>query len=447
MLAELRPILQIGCGGAIGFFAARWYHRDLLKQLQTAQFAVQVANREVQDVAAALSGQVGEHSQRVEAIQAKLASGGDESLAAAAELAKANARLQSDLSTATEKLGQKQDSEEAPSVQRTDPVTFLLNAQPFAESLDRFLSRKRANDQGSLVVLALEMRSASGEAQPPTEEAMREAARVLSRSLNGMDAITSRYGSHELAVLLCNASQAQARKCAIDLRLAIERLQLAGEAANQSFAVSVGLAHAEPRDKTAELVRERAKSACDAAVQAGGSCGYWHNGERCLPLEAESAATTAPAGKESPIAAAEAPELTNRPAVEMLNGVPVIEDDMPYTEKRAHERRKCQATYQIAPYWGNKLPTEDMFFTAQFDDISSGGCAILLPELPQYKAFVLALEKPDGTIFLSANIVNIRKSKSEANGRPVYAVGCKFTGRVQLPTPLQEHAARLAAMR
>jgi diguanylate cyclase (GGDEF)-like protein len=396
---------------------------------------------------------VGEHAQRVESIQAKLASGETESLAeTAAELAAANEQLKSDLTSAKEQLVKHESPSvaAAPTTPRTDPVTFLLNAQPFEESLDRFLSRKRATDQGSLLILSVGLRNSAEETQPASEDAMREAARVLSRSLQGVDAITSRYAPHEFGVLLCNAPQAQARKRASDIRAAIERLQLAGNETNSSLVVSIGLAHAEPSDTTGAAVRDRARAACDTAVQAGGSCGYWHNGEACVPLEAEPARAAEPAvSAPARVAASPTPAPPPPPpASPTINGVPVIEEEGSFTEKRAHERRNCQATYQIAPYWGNKLPTEDMFFTAQFADISPGGCAILLPEPPQYKAFVVALEKPDGTIYLSANIVNIRKyNKPGPTGRTQYAIGCKFTGRVQLPAARRESAAPLASVR
>jgi hypothetical protein len=299
------------------------------------------------------------------------------------------------------------------------------------------------------VILSVATRLVTGEMQTVSEDAMREGARVLSRSLQGVDAITSRYAPHEFGVLLCNATPVQARKRANDIRTAIERLQLAGNDSNSSLVVSVGLAHAEPTDTTGAVVRERARAACDTAVKAGGGCGFWHNGQTCLPLEPDSAPAAQPAPAASAPAASNPTPTPPQPTSRMINGVPVIEDDEPsYTEKRAHERRHCQASYQIAPYWGNKLPTEEMFFTAQFADISPGGCAILLPEPPQYKAFVVALEKPDGIIYLSANIVNIRKyNKPGPTGRTQYAIGCKFTGRVQLPELRHKAAAPLASVR
>src|SRR5688500_15327510 len=109
-LSDFGPVIQIGLGATSGFFAARWYYRDLLKQLESALFAVQLANREVQGVASLLGGRLSEHTERIQEIQSNLSKGEQLTEAnlksAATQLVKENDELKSDLSGAKEKLHQ-----------------------------------------------------------------------------------------------------------------------------------------------------------------------------------------------------------------------------------------------------------------------------------------------------------------------------------------------------
>ncbi len=98
-------------------------------------------------------------------------------------------------------------------------------------------------------------------------------------------------------------------------------------------------------------------------------------------------------------------------------------------EMRSSPRRTYQYRQLIAPLIGDRLPARNRFFEVVCEDISAGGIAFYLDARPDFKRVVVGLGQPPRLTFFTAEIV--RLSETDANGRPQFLVGCRFTGRIR----------------
>jgi diguanylate cyclase len=99
----------------------------------------------------------------------------------------------------------------------------------------------------------------------------------LRAAVRDMD-VVARYEDTTFALMLPGAGLANAVGVAERLRQAITRCMLPVVGGRVQFTVSIGGAEAMRGDDTRRLL-ERAREAVDAAVQSGGNCCYFHNGQ------------------------------------------------------------------------------------------------------------------------------------------------------------------------
>jgi hypothetical protein len=102
-------------------------------------------------------------------------------------------------------------------------------------------------------------------------------------------------------------------------------------------------------------------------------------------------------------------------------------------ERRGHKRKVCNAVYQVAPYVPGAPASGLAFASVRLSDVSAGGCALVLTSRPAAREYVVAVNKPDGAIYLIAEVVRVSEQGRDELGQPKFVVGCRFTGRVSMP--------------
>jgi hypothetical protein len=107
------------------------------------------------------------------------------------------------------------------------------------------------------------------------------------------------------------------------------------------------------------------------------------------------------------------------------------EADDPDGERRRKSRRNFPTVQAMAPYINGALPPREMLRSVQCHDLSTGGIAFFATEWPIYDRLVVALATANQVIHLTAAVVHTKRVSPE-NEPPLYQVGCRFIGRVQL---------------
>lgn len=240
---------------------------------------------------------------------------------------------------------------------------------------------------------------------------------VIRDSLREMGAVISRYEGQEF-ILAWPAEPGTAakrlwaaRQAAARLRADVEHafLQLGTE--RLTVTISLGLALCEA-GLAGEEVIARADEALAAAKRAGRNRGYYYAGQQCLPVEPLEAFAEPKRSDES--------RKQNRAS--NTSGL---------RERRRHERKPCSSINLLAPCSDGVLPAMDKFQRVQFFDISSSGFSMLVQTVPTASKFAVALINSSGSIFMAAEIANIRQAKRvAANDKPLLIVGCQFRQRL-----------------
>jgi hypothetical protein len=96
-------------------------------------------------------------------------------------------------------------------------------------------------------------------------------------------------------------------------------------------------------------------------------------------------------------------------------------------EGRASGRRLFDCQQLLAPYDGNRLPSQSEFRPVACQDLSPGGFSFLLSQPAEFEAVVVALGQVPFKFF-TAQVQN--QSRVRHKGRIAYRVGCQFTGRI-----------------
>jgi hypothetical protein len=109
-----------------------------------------------------------------------------------------------------------------------------------------------------------------------------------------------------------------------------------------------------------------------------------------------------------------------------------VEAKAPKEELRSSQRRSYQYLQLIAPIRQGGMPTRADFFQSPCEDISAGGISFYLASAPDFEDVVVALGKPPFLTYFIAHVA--RTLKKTVDGRAVYLVGCRFTGRVPTET-------------
>lgn len=95
---------------------------------------------------------------------------------------------------------------------------------------------------------------------------------------------------------------------------------------------------------------------------------------------------------------------------------------------RASLRRSYQYRQKIAPLSGQRVPGQAEFFEVDCRDISASGIAFFMDAPPKFENLVVALGRPPVQSHFTARVVRVVPTTKD--GRQVYLVGCRFTGRV-----------------
>jgi diguanylate cyclase len=92
-----------------------------------------------------------------------------------------------------------------------------------------------------------------------------------------------RYGGDEFVAILPDTTVQEARVAAERIRKAIESMEIRFEGKVLSVTCSIGVTRIGAADDVMRLIR-RADEALYKSKDAGRNCGYWHDGNGCLPL-------------------------------------------------------------------------------------------------------------------------------------------------------------------
>ena len=71
------------------------------------------------------------------------------------------------------------------------------------------------------------------------------------------------------------------------------------------------------------------------------------------------------------------------------------------------------------------------FADVRLTDFSGGGCALLLTSRPAARAFLVAIDKPEGPVYLTAEVVRVTEQGRDGSGLKRFVIGCRFTGRIR----------------
>ncbi|MBN2292855.1 MAG: hypothetical protein JXM70_10545 [Pirellulales bacterium] len=79
------------------------------------------------------------------------------------------------------------------------------------------------------------------------------------------------------------------------------------------------------------------------------------------------------------------------------------------TNRRCQERLAYQKSQRIAPLRGNSLPNPGDFFKVCCNDLTSKGFSFFVKNPPDFDKLVVALESPENTIYVNAEVRHHRK--------------------------------------
>ena len=204
-------------------------------------------------------------------------------LASVAEILRINARLQTRLLTAEEKLqGQGRQIEAWMAEARTDALTGLPNRRAFDDALALQIAgwQRKKVTFAVMVVDADHFKAVNDQHGHPAGDAvLRDLAKVLQDSLRKMDLI-ARVGGEEFAVLLPSTNGVDACRAADHCREAVAAHEFLHGAVRLPITISIGVAAVDLPDDGNSLL-SRADQALYAAKQAGRNRVSFHDGQHC----------------------------------------------------------------------------------------------------------------------------------------------------------------------
>jgi diguanylate cyclase len=204
------------------------------------------------------------------------------------QVVEANEQLQTRLNRAETMLkDQANEISTYMSEARTDPLTSLPNRRAFDEELKRRMAEWRRHRVPLSVLIAdidhfKRLNDTYG--HQAGDEVLAEVSRSLKETMRESD-IVARIGGEEMAVILPSSKAEEACRAAARARIAIEQAKCDYNGQTLRVTVSIGAAQLG-KDESSESVLRRADEALYAAKDAGRNLAYWHDGQRCLPAEA-----------------------------------------------------------------------------------------------------------------------------------------------------------------
>ena len=240
----------------------------------------------VHQLTASVAADVGEHSNRVQAINDELTSGADV-VSAVERLMKMNEQMQSQLQAAEQRM-QHQAAEIESHVKeaRTDALTKLANRRAFDDEIRRCVENFKSKGQASCVMMIdvdhfKKFNDTYG--HQAGDEVLRNVARVLRRESPGKTTVC-RYGGEEFAVIYSGMDVNSAIPLAEAARAAIAREVVEFQGLDLKVTASGGVAQLRLNETGDELVK-RADVALYVCKENGRNCGYWHDGSTSNPMK------------------------------------------------------------------------------------------------------------------------------------------------------------------
>lgn len=434
----------------MGYGLAQQRYRALFEACQLDRATAQSSIAELHGVASDLTDQVAQHTSRVVGIEQALAAAAasdhpDNQVVAdaAAELRKANEQLEADLWQVKRQLAEqtkrlKREQREA----RIDKMTSFLNRVAFDEMLTTYVTENAPSATGGLALIEIDHFKDCNDRHGHMigDSVLQYVAETLRDNLVGLDTSAARYGGGQFAVIFYKQSKDILRKVLGDFRRAVERKKCDNGSVQVPVTISAGLAmkHAGMDEKTLE---HAADMALTAARAAGHNRTYFSEDGRCALLEpvlpiGPTETQLSEKRRALPLAPAEAPRADTPPAGEKRPKEEVPKPAAPESkkERRAHKRQNCHAIYQVAPFIPDASPEMHAFANVRLTDFSGGGCALLLTSRPAARSFVVAIEKPEGPIYLIAEVVRVTEQGRDDSGQRRFVIGCRFTGRISPQT-------------
>jgi len=243
-----------------------------------------------------MAGDVAQYRETIELFARRLADFENRPDAPTAQMlmgrvAEANESLQRRIEAAEQAL-QKQAGDISSYLQeaRTDALTGLPNRRSFDDEFQRRLALwRRKRTPFSLMLLDVDRFKQLNDTHghPAGDAVLSEVGRLIREHLiEGESA--ARFGGEEFAVLLgCSDEEGLAEACE-RFRRAIGGCAIPFEQKTLQVTVSSGAAISETGELGPHLVK-RADEALYEAKRSGRNRGYWHDGERMMPLVADTA--------------------------------------------------------------------------------------------------------------------------------------------------------------
>ncbi len=266
-----------------------------VKRLALEERRVQSVMMQVQELSANVVNEIGKHASRLEEVnQDMIARAGDNNtsthhavlLDQLSQLVAADKRLQSRLVTAEQQLTHQAGQLNLKLADaRLDALTSLPNQRSFHDELHRrFAEWQRTGATFALVVIELDQMHQVQEHLGPEviDRWLQESARILDATMREMD-LVARCGLAQFALLLPATRVPEATRAAERARQAIESKLLAVLGPSAAARVSAGVAESLPSDNGRTLF-DRAEAALTVAKEAGGKCGYFHDGNSVHPI-------------------------------------------------------------------------------------------------------------------------------------------------------------------
>jgi diguanylate cyclase len=270
----------------------------ILEAERTAEWAMMAFQR-IQDVANGLTGEAGTHASKVDAITAELQSmatgqsdvSSDAVLNAIHQIADASSALKQRLAMAEKQLeSQSSELQTFETEARTDSLTGLANRRAFDDEMKRQHELwRRQSTPFTLLIFDIDKFKVFNDSHghQAGDEVLRSVGKLLVHTARQMD-LPCRYGGEEFAVVLPATDIREARVAAERFRKAIEAAVVNFGGQQLKVTSSLGVAQISDGDDPARLIR-RADDALYRAKEAGRNCAYWHDGQQCLPVSADSA--------------------------------------------------------------------------------------------------------------------------------------------------------------
>ncbi|HVX62073.1 MAG TPA: diguanylate cyclase [Pirellulales bacterium] len=377
---------------------------------------------------------VGTHSSRVEEISDQLRTlcSGEQPLEqfvldAARQLVQANEKLRAELDSTKGQLQEHARQIESHMAEaRTDGLCGVANRRAFDEELSRRFRELNTEGRGfSLILLDVDhfKKFNDTHGHQAGDEVLRTTGKVLSENVRECD-IVARYGGEEFAVIVPDASFRQAQATAEQLRAAVAKREIAFEGRMLQVTASLGVAEAAPQQDPAALI-SGADQALYAAKANGRNRAYFFNGQSCEFIDPEWFAENRDILEQ----------VEQQIDEEIRTGKPV--------DRRNQPRRPFPTNQFIAPYAEGQMPTREMFRQVPCHDISAGGFSFLSPDPPDFEQFVVALGVPPNVTYLTAKVVHT--TVTDSGPVPMFLVGCRFTGRINLDAEGGESVAATAS--